>query len=97
MLGEHDTTSDSDGARPQEINIISKVAHEAFDTKTFQNDVAVLKLARRVEFNSKWRRVIKMKILLLKIRGVVHSNKSSYNPKKIPKIKEKSKKFKDFF
>ena len=85
MLGEHDTTSNSDGARPQEINIISKVAHEAFDTKTFQNDVAVLKLARRVEFNSKWRRVIKMKILLLKIGEVVHSNKSSYTPQKNPK------------
>ena len=54
VLGEHDTTNNSDGAHPQEINIISKVAHEAFDTKTFQNDVAVLKLARRVEFNSKW-------------------------------------------
>ena len=52
-LGEHDTSNDLDGAHPQEIDIMSKTVHEQFDTRTFQHDLAVLKLAKRVEFNSK--------------------------------------------
>jgi len=52
-LGEHDIRSDSDGAtRHLDVEIASRTAHEGFNSVSFQNDIAILKLAKRVEFNS---------------------------------------------
>jgi len=47
-VGEHDLDSTSDGAQPQDIVIASKTAHENWNTKPIQNDIAILKLSRKV-------------------------------------------------
>lgn len=51
-LGEHDIRSENDGARHLDVLIASKTAHEGFNSVSFQNDIAILKLEKRVEFNS---------------------------------------------
>ena len=50
-LGEHDIRSENDGARHLDVLIASKTAHEGFNSVSFQNDIAILKLEKRVEFN----------------------------------------------
>lgn len=50
-MGEHDLHSNMDGGRHIDVQIVSKMAHEGFDSVSFQNDIAILKLARRVDFN----------------------------------------------
>jgi len=39
-----------DGNRHQDVLISSRMPHESFDSVSFQNDIAILKLAVRVEF-----------------------------------------------
>lgn len=51
-LGEHDTSTDSDGANPIDVEIIAQTWHEGFNSSTFRNDVAVLKLARKVPLSA---------------------------------------------
>jgi len=50
-LGEHDINTEVDGARHQDILISSRTSHESFDSVSFRNDIAVLKLSKRAEFN----------------------------------------------
>jgi secreted trypsin-like serine protease len=50
-IGEHDFSSDFDRARPENFNISLTVHHELYNPRTLQNDLAVLKLARKVHFN----------------------------------------------
>ena len=52
-MGEHDTSTDSDGANPIDVEIIAQTWHEGFNSSTFRNDVAVLKLARKVPLSGK--------------------------------------------
>ena len=50
-LGEHDIRNDNDGAtRHLDVEISSRTAHEGFNSVSFQNDIAIIKLAKRVEF-----------------------------------------------
>jgi hypothetical protein len=42
-----------DGNRHQDVLIASRMPHEGFDSVSFQNDIAILKLAVRVEFTGK--------------------------------------------
>jgi hypothetical protein len=53
-IGEHDFSSDYDRARPENFNISLTVHHELYNPRTLQNDLAVLKLARKVHFNGKF-------------------------------------------
>jgi len=48
-VGEHDVNSEKDGASPQEIRIAAKMPHEKFDSVSFQNDIAILKLSQKVK------------------------------------------------
>lgn len=48
-VGEHDINSNSDGAQTQDIVIERKTPHEKFDSVSFQNDIAILKLSRKVK------------------------------------------------
>jgi len=48
-VGEHDVNSEMDGAKPQDIIIASKMPHEKFDSVSFQNDIAILKLSKKVK------------------------------------------------
>jgi hypothetical protein len=52
-VGEHVLQSDMDGNRHQDVLIASRMPHEGFDSVSFQNDIAILKLAVRVEFTGK--------------------------------------------
>ncbi|KAK2721359.1 venom protease-like [Artemia franciscana] len=53
-LGEHDLASASDGANPIDISIAKKTIHEDYDGqgKSWQNDIAILTLARSVPFTN---------------------------------------------
>ena len=52
-VGEHDVNSEKDGASPQEILIAAKMPHEKFDSVSFQNDIAILKLSQKVKLTRK--------------------------------------------
>ena len=52
-VGEHDVNSELDGAKPQEILIATKTPHENFNSVSFQNDIAILKLRQKVKFTRK--------------------------------------------
>lgn len=52
-VGEHELHNDMDGNRHQDVLIASRMPHEGFDSISFQNDIAILKLAARVEFTGK--------------------------------------------
>lgn len=52
-VGEHDVNSEMDGAKPQDIIIASKMPHEKFDSVSFQNDIAILKLSKKVKLTRK--------------------------------------------
>ncbi len=52
-VGEHELQNDMDGNRHQDVLIASRMPHEGFDSVSFQNDIAILKLAARVEFTGK--------------------------------------------
>lgn len=55
-LGEHDVRNDNDGAStPVDVLIASKTSHEGFNSVSFQNDIAILKLEKRVEFTCNYR------------------------------------------
>ena len=54
-VGEHDIQNDLDGNRHQDVLISNRISHEGFDSVSFQNDIAILKLARRVDFTRKCR------------------------------------------
>uniref|UniRef100_A0A0P6GSZ8 CLIP domain-containing serine protease n=1 Tax=Daphnia magna TaxID=35525 RepID=A0A0P6GSZ8_9CRUS len=51
-VGEHELHNDMDGNRHQDVLIASRMPHEGFDSISFQNDIAILKLAARVEFTA---------------------------------------------
>lgn len=51
-VGEHDIQNDQDGSRHQDVVIASKISHEGFNPVSFQNDIAILRLAKRVDFTA---------------------------------------------
>jgi serine protease 56 len=54
-LGEHDITSNNDGAQPIDVPVEWKIAHDRFDPKTVSNDVGLVKLKQTVAVNNKVR------------------------------------------
>ena len=81
-LGEHDTSTEQDGAKPIDVQVLSYLYHEGFDMSSFKNDVAVIKLVRKVTFTRKSINSIKFEGLFIQ--------KNYRTPKK-------SEKSKDFF
>jgi secreted trypsin-like serine protease len=49
-LGEHDLSSDDDGATPIEYRVVDRVIHSDYSPRTFDNDIALLTLDRDVEY-----------------------------------------------
>ena len=47
---EHVLKNDTDGANPEEFKIIKKSPHEAYNSRTFDNDIAVITFDRDVGF-----------------------------------------------
>lgn len=50
LLGEYVLKNDTDGANPEEFKIIKKSPHEAYNSRTFDNDIAVITFDRDVGF-----------------------------------------------
>ncbi|KAI1280841.1 Abl interactor 2 [Halotydeus destructor] len=54
-LGEHDIENDSENDAAIEVAVERIVAHDKFDSRTFKNDIAVLKLAEKVSYTDRIR------------------------------------------
>lgn len=54
-LGEHDLTSDYDGANPIDYAVDLRILHEGFDAKTILNDIGLLRLAQTVVITNRIR------------------------------------------
>lgn len=50
LLGEHVIGNDTDGVNPEEYKIEKILAHENYNSRTFDNDIAVIKFDTDVEF-----------------------------------------------
>merc|ERR1719219_2579835 len=55
-LGDHDITTNSDGASPEDIRISRAIQHPAWDSHTLDSDIAIVKLSRPVTFTRRRRR-----------------------------------------
>lgn len=51
-LGEHEIDNDSDGANPEEFTIERIKIHEDYNSRTYDNDIAIITLNGTVEFSS---------------------------------------------
>lgn len=49
--GEHILNNDNDGAAPVDVPVANIISHENFQRRVFRNDIAILTLQRRVQFN----------------------------------------------
>ena len=55
-VGEHNIQTEADeGHEHQDVLIASRISHEAFDSVSFRNDIAILKLAKRVRYTGRSR------------------------------------------
>lgn len=54
-LGDLNLVSDTDGANPQEFGVEDVISHPQYSAKTKHNDIALVKLAGKVNFNTKIR------------------------------------------
>ena len=50
MSQEHIIKNDTDGANPEEFKIIKQTPHEAYNSRSFANDIAVITFERDVGF-----------------------------------------------
>ena len=50
-LGEHNIKDDEDKAEPESFNISKVIKHEEYNRRTQDNDIAIIRLDREVEFN----------------------------------------------
>ena len=50
LYKEHVLKNDTDGAKPEEFKILKKAPHEAYDSRTFDNDIAVITFDSDVGF-----------------------------------------------
>lgn len=51
-IGDLNTASDTDDARPQQFNIIERINHPAYQPPALYNDIALYKLDRNVTFDA---------------------------------------------
>lgn len=52
LLGEHVIGNDTDGATPEEYKVIKQHPHEDYNSRTFDNDIAILTFDTDVEFKT---------------------------------------------
>lgn len=52
-IGDLDLSRDDDGAHPIQVEIEDKLIHPDYNTETFVNDIAVLRLAQDIQFTGK--------------------------------------------
>jgi len=52
-LGEHDISTTSDGASPIDIRISRTTPHASFSSTSLKNDIAIVKLSQKVNFNNR--------------------------------------------
>jgi len=50
LLGEHVLHNDTDGANPEEFKVIKKTPHPQYNSRTFENDIAILTFEKEVVF-----------------------------------------------
>lgn len=55
-LGDHDLTTSTDGALAQDVAIGRVIKHPGWDSHALENDIAVLKLSRAVQYSRDIRR-----------------------------------------
>lgn len=55
-LGDHDLTTSTDGALAQDVSIGRVIKHPGWDSHALENDIAVLKLSRPVQYSRDIRR-----------------------------------------
>ena len=55
-LGDHDLTTSTDGALAQDVAIGRVIKHPGWDSHALENDIAVLKLSRPVQYSRDVRR-----------------------------------------
>jgi len=50
LLGEHILGNDTDGVNPEEYNVTKMIKHENYNSRTFENDIAIVEFAEEVTF-----------------------------------------------
>merc|ERR1712154_330188 len=50
-LGDHDITTNSDGATPVDVSVGRTIVHPGWDSNTLDNDIAIVKLSRSVSYS----------------------------------------------
>jgi len=52
LLGEHVLGNDTDGANPEEYNVTRMIKHENYNSRTFENDIAIVEFDKEVTFKT---------------------------------------------
>ena len=52
-LGEHDLANDTDGAEPLSFAVTQRLIHFDYNSRTYDNDIALVKFEGRLEFSKK--------------------------------------------
>jgi len=50
LLGEHVLYNDTDGVDPEEFDVVTMIKHENYNSRTFDNDIAIVEFAPAVTF-----------------------------------------------
>eukprot|EP00090_Calanus_glacialis_P008462 TRINITY_DN16813_c0_g1_i1.p1 TRINITY_DN16813_c0_g1~~TRINITY_DN16813_c0_g1_i1.p1 ORF type:complete len:481 (-),score=131.69 TRINITY_DN16813_c0_g1_i1:105-1547(-) len=50
LLGEHILGNDTDGVNPEEFNVVKTTKHENYNSRTFENDIAIVEFDTEVTF-----------------------------------------------
>lgn len=52
LLQEHVLGNDTDGANPEEYNVTRMIKHENYNSRTFENDIAIVEFDKEVTFKT---------------------------------------------
>jgi len=50
LLGEHVIGNDTDGVNPEEFRVVKMIKHESYNSRTFENDIALVEFDTEVTF-----------------------------------------------
>jgi len=52
LLGEHVIGNDTDGVNPEEFDVVKMIKHENYNSRTFENDIAIVEFDKEVTFKT---------------------------------------------